>query len=121
MVMPMAHATPLEILENKQARKISTWIREDVRSAIGFLHKMHKLVHNDIKPDNILIYSNPPREVLTDFGLSENVGTVCHNRKHNVQVWCGVYLYHGTKSLFEAPVHPNRDWFALTVVLYELF
>ena len=39
MVMPMAHATLLEILENKQAKEISTWIREDVRSAIEFLHR----------------------------------------------------------------------------------
>ena len=76
MVMPMAHATLLDILKNRQARKTSTWIREDVCSAIQFLHEEHELVHNDIKPDNNLIYSNPPRAVLTDFGLSENVGTV---------------------------------------------
>ena len=120
MVIPMAHATLLEILENKQAKEISTWIREDVRSAIEFLHKTQKLVHNDITPDNILIYSNPPRAALTNFGLSENVGTVCHNN-HNIQVWCGVCLYYSTNRLFEAPVHRSRDGFALTVVLYELF
>ena len=122
MVMPMAHATLLDILENKQAKKNSTWIREYVCSAIKFLPKTHNLVHNDIKPDNILRYDNPPRAVLTDFGLSEDVGTICHNHAEpNKQFWCGVCLYYSTQKLLEALVHPNWDWFALTVVFYEMF
>jgi serine/threonine protein kinase len=36
------------------------------------LHKL-KIIHKDIKPDNILFSHNYQRNVLTDFGISHPI------------------------------------------------
>ena len=112
MAMEIAEGSLLDKLKSATAKEVSGQIREDIRTAIEHLHNQ-KLVHSDIKPDNILIM-NDGRAVLADFGMSKPVGSICS------PYGCGVYSHYSTKALWEAAVHPNRDWFAFTVVLYEM-
>jgi serine/threonine protein kinase len=55
-------------------------VREIIRYAVQFLSGLHnihvkKLIHFDIKPDNILI-SDSDEALVTDFGLAKNMNTL---------------------------------------------
>jgi serine/threonine protein kinase len=45
-------------------------ILQDILRGLSVLEKL-KIVHGDIKPDNILYCRNPSRYVITDFGVSQ--------------------------------------------------
>jgi serine/threonine protein kinase len=47
-------------------------ILQDILKGLSVLEKL-KIVHGDIKPDNILYCRNPSRYVITDFGVSQFV------------------------------------------------
>jgi non-specific serine/threonine protein kinase len=48
----------------------------DMLKALHYCHVTAKVVHRDIKPDNIMINHND-EAVLIDFGLSETVDRTC--------------------------------------------
>lgn len=102
------------VYENKLSEFQVIYIMFQIFSAMNYCHKM-KILHRDLKPDNILIKKNQDglcRVKICDFGTSaifkkgekqnEIIGTLCYmapevlNQEYNQKcdLWsCGVIMY----------------------------
>jgi diguanylate cyclase (GGDEF)-like protein len=85
----------------------------DVASALGAAHEA-RLVHRDIKPDNILVDSGGQARVI-DFGLAVRPGDA-----DDVST-AGTLLYSAPEQsgMLHRPVDGRADLYALGAVLYE--
>lgn len=91
----------------------------DVSGGLAFLHSQQpSVVHQDIKPDNILITSEG-RYVISDFGISRSFRTKM-SRTNNVSS-SGTIAYMGPERFSEKPmVVLASDIWAFGMTLYEL-
>lgn len=91
----------------------------DVSGGLAFLHSQQPpVVHQDIKPDNILITSDG-RYVISDFGISRSFRTKM-SRTNNVSS-SGTIAYMGPERFSEKPmVVLASDIWAFGMTLYEL-
>ena len=91
----------------------------DVSGGMAFLHSQQPpVVHQDIKPDNILITSDG-RYVISDFGISRSFRTQL-SRTNNVSS-SGTIAYMGPERFSEKPmVVLASDIWAFGMTLYEL-
>jgi len=81
---------------------------------LGWLHSS-KLVHRDIKPDNVLI-DRSGRLVLLDFGLAARLSGSAPSGTVSV----GTPAYMAPEQISNtAPVDGAADWYAVGVMLYE--
>lgn len=87
-------------------------------SALEFLHNSG-LVHNDIKPSNLLI-SGKDRVKLSDFAFSGKVNEVTFkNMPANMII--GTYLYKPSEERYERLNLLSHDFYASGMILYQLF
>jgi serine/threonine protein kinase len=91
----------------------------DVSEGLAFLHSQHPpVVHQDIKPDNILITSDG-RYLISDFGISRSFRTKM-SHTNNVSS-SGTIAYMGPERFSEKPmVVLASDIWAFGMTLYEL-
>ena len=91
----------------------------DVSGGLAFLHSQQPpVVHQDIKPDNILITSDG-RYVISDFGISRSFRTMM-SRTNNVSS-SGTIAYMGPERFSEKPmVVLASDIWAFGMTLYEV-
>jgi serine/threonine protein kinase len=91
----------------------------DVASGLAFLHEQHPpIVHQDIKPDNILITAEG-RYVISDFGISRSFRTMM-SRTNNMNS-SGTLAYMGPERFSEKPMMVlASDIWALGMTLFEL-
>ena len=91
----------------------------DVSGGLAFLHSQQPpVVHQDIKPDNILITSDG-RYVISDFGISRSFRTQL-SRTNNVSS-SGTIAYMGPERFSEKPmVVLASDIWAFGMTIYEL-
>ncbi len=92
----------------------------DVSGGLAFLHSQEPpIVHQDIKPDNILITSDG-RYVISDFGISRSFRTKMSRTNNNVST-SGTIAYMGPERFSEKPlVVLASDIWAFGMTLYEL-
>ena len=90
---------------------------KDVANGLNYLHK-HNILHQDIKPDNILI-DDDGRYMLTDFGISTRMRNTLKKATSNNH---SLTLAYAPPERYSA--HPENtkagDIFSLGVMLYEL-
>ena len=91
----------------------------DVSCGLTFLHTQKPpVVHQDIKPDNILITSDG-RYVISDFGISRSFRTQLSSTKNKVNS-SGTLAYMGPERFSEQPmVVLASDIWAFGMTLYE--
>ncbi|HEX6481855.1 MAG TPA: serine/threonine-protein kinase [Ktedonobacteraceae bacterium] len=92
---------------------------QQAASALQYAHN-HAIIHQDVKPPNFLIRSNPdnsarPDLLLTDFGVAK-LSTATSNISHNVR---GTPTYMAPEQWNGNPV-PATDQYALAIMAYEM-
>ena len=92
----------------------------DVSGGLAFLHSQQPpIVHQDIKPDNILITSDG-RYVISDFGISRSFRTKMSRTNNNISS-SGTIAYMGPERFSEKPIIVlASDIWAFGMTLYEL-
>lgn len=86
---------------------------QQIASALQYAHA-HKLIHRDIKPDNLLV-GQSHEIMLCDFGIAVVDRS---SDSHNVQDMLGTISYMAPEQLVGHPC-PASDQYALGVVIYE--
>lgn len=87
-------------------------IARQLSSALGYLHE-NRIIHNDVKPENILMDGD--HLYLIDFNLAVYAPEGTSEAPH------GTILYICPKKHFALPYNNGTDWFAMGVMLYELY
>lgn len=92
----------------------------DVSCGISFLHSQQPhIVHQDIKPDNILI-TDKNRYVIADFGISRSFRTQLSRTKNNIDS-SGTLAYMGPERFSDQPmIVLASDIWAFGMTLYEV-
>jgi len=124
------------VMPYRQEGSLATWLRERsnsellspqdivhiVRLAAGALQYAHdhQIIHQDVKPSNFLIRSNPdnpgrPDLLLTDFGVAK-LSTASSSASHSIR---GTPTYMAPEQWEGDPV-PATDQYSLAVMIYEL-
>ena len=93
-------------------------ILRQVASGLAYLHEQG-IVHQDIKPDNILLDANN-NYVITDFGISLKVQSTLRKSMH-IQANSGTMAYMAPER-FSAKPHPipANDIWSLGAMMFEL-
>lgn len=129
LVMEKADTTLADYLKNhKLTQKQFIKILRDITSALEYLHNVHKITFNDVKPENILLFFKANGEVtakLTDFGLANFgfektpfKGTLDYCSPEMVQ---NSELAPQTKSTkYLTPITGASDIWSLGILIYNL-
>ena len=113
---PIAKLTPEGTCDILPTDTVRSYARQ-LLAGLGYLHR-HNVIHNDIKPDNLLVGENG-RLYLSDFGVSR---LVSDDNSHLDPASTGAF---GTPA-FAAPEvlqgggGPERDLWAVGITLFAL-
>lgn len=110
--------------------EVALYIAKQTAWIIKFLHSKH-FVHNDIKPDNILLDSDRDEiifPVLTDFGITsilKSADVVQGMKVSQIQAATRSYsapeILNALKGKVEYCPTPKSDVYSFGMVIYELF
>ena len=89
----------------------------------GIAHGMmtlhsRRILHRDLKPDNVLIDSNY-HPYITDFGLSKFLDP--DNSKSQSMSGCGTIFYMAPEIFEDVHYGPKTDVYAFGILMYEVF
>ncbi|ELP85453.1 protein serine/threonine kinase, putative [Entamoeba invadens IP1] len=114
------------VMENRKkspiTNKMKTKICLDASKGILYLH-INGILHRDIKPDNILIFSLEENVTangkLTDFGSSRNINSLMENMTFTKGV--GTPIYMAPEVLLGFKYKTPADVYSFGVSMYECF
>ncbi|ELP83573.1 protein serine/threonine kinase, putative [Entamoeba invadens IP1] len=107
-----------DMLKNKDAKDVDMKLRIkmclDATKGVSYLHK-NGILHRDIKPDNVLLFSLNPNDVvngkLTDFGSSRNINMMMTNMTFTKGIGTPIYM---------APEVLNKEKYKMPCDIYSL-
>lgn len=109
------------IVEGRNIPEDECWkMLHDVASGLAYLHeKMPPLIHQDIKPDNIMI-DDEGRYLITDFGISARVRSTIRGAQAQEQSG-GTLAYMGPERFGPTPkpIMASDVW-SMGAMMYEL-
>ena len=118
LVLPYCQNGSTELITGQMQRDEDIWkFVHDVASGLNYLHTNNpQIVHQDIKPANILIDDNR-NYAITDFGISISR----KQRNHDVDENSGTLAYMAPERFMDGtqPM-PESDIWAFGATLYEL-
>src|SRR5215212_9013148 len=95
-------------------------ILREVADALAFAHK-RRVVHRDIKPDNILLDSDSGRAMVTDFGIARAITDTGDSRLTATGMAIGTPAYMSPEqSAGESEIDGRSDLYSLGVVGYQM-
>ncbi|ELP94371.1 serine/threonine protein kinase HT1, putative [Entamoeba invadens IP1] len=114
-----------DLIKHKRSDEIETKLRVkmllDAAKGISYLHK-NGILHRDIKPDNILVFSLDVNEKvnakLTDFGSARNVNLLMTNMTFTKGI--GTPIYMAPEILKREKYTKSADIFSFGVTMYEV-
>ncbi|ELP95310.1 protein serine/threonine kinase, putative [Entamoeba invadens IP1] len=115
-----------DVMNNKNSNEVDMKIRIkmmiDASKGILYLHS-NGILHRDIKPDNILVFSFDLNETvnakLTDFGSSRNINMMLTNMTFTKGI--GTPTYMAPEILKKEKYKKSADIFSLGVTMFECF
>jgi serine/threonine protein kinase len=122
LVMPFCKNGSTLKLIGKMSEEQAWRLIRDVAAGLEYLHsKNPPIIHQDIKPDNILV-NDEERYVITDFGISTRIrSTLRKSIKKTGNESAGTLAYMGPER-FSASNHPiiASDIYSLGATVFEL-
>ena len=108
--------------------KHSQYIRkfaEDMWAGLSFLHKKFRVVHCDMKPDNVFVDTSNGRRptcVIGDLGLATAIGHIQTSWTPKQGMIRGTYTdkRYLSQGYVDVPVKVSRDTFAFVMSVYEM-
>lgn len=119
LVLPYCPAGSSEMLIGRFEKKDDIWkYIYEVSSGLAYLHEHNpQIIHQDIKPANVLIDDNG-NYAITDFGISAEMGGTDVESEDESG---GTFAYMAPERFVEGtPPMPESDIWALGATLYEL-
>jgi len=115
----MSKGSALKLIENIDEKQLGKFIFQ-VSAGLEYLHSYDPaIVHQDIKPDNVLI-SSKGDFLLTDFGISTRVRRTLTKSAANVG-YSGTIAYVPPERYMRNPKpQPEGDIFAFGIMLFEM-
>lgn len=92
-------------------------ILRDLAAALAYAHHM-RVVHRDVKPENVFLEASSGRALLTDFGISRRLGTDTPPTMDGGTV--GTPYYMAPEQAAATPVDERADVYALGLVGWEM-
>jgi len=86
-------------------------------AGIGYAHRA-KLIHADVKPQNVLVTENDNLKV-TDFGIAQALASTTSPRERQKVVWGSPHYFSPEQAQGEYPT-PASDVYSIGVVLFEM-
>lgn len=119
LVLPYCPSGSSELLIGALKKKEDLWkYIYEVSSGLAYLHEhTPQIIHQDIKPANVLIDDNG-NYAITDFGISAEMGGADVESEDETG---GTFAYMAPERFIEGtPPMPESDIWALGATLYEL-
>lgn len=104
-----------ELINKSLAEKVM--VIKKIATALHYAHQ-HKIIHRDIKPQNILLDKNA-RPVVVDFGLAKNIDVDSKALTKTGDV-LGTAHYMSPEQVNGEKINEQTDIYALGAVMFEL-